>query len=83
MEYDEGSQSDDEYFDRTLKKNKWEINSINAEEKKKYLEKTTENYWQLKEKLEKNLTLRHEFNLELVNLGTKKIEDKEDEDELD
>ena len=55
MEYDEGSQSDDEYFDRTLKKNKWEINSINAEEKKKYLEKTTENYWQLKEKLDYQL----------------------------
>ena len=82
LEYDEGS-SEDEYFDRTQKKNKYQESTINLEEKKKYQNKTTENYWQLKERLEKCLTQRHDYNLELINLSTATTKVADDEDELE
>ena len=59
---------DDEFFYRTVPNKKIKLEEKNVEKNK--VEKTTESYWNLKNKLEKAIEDRHDLNKSLLNIAT-------------
>ncbi|KRX03404.1 SMAD/FHA domain [Pseudocohnilembus persalinus] len=83
---------DDEFYDRSFKGNQKSIIEIQMEKRKNREQVTTDDFWQLKKRLETLIKQRHEKNVELLNFGGKKQEKanknekkkmEEEEDELE